>query len=258
MPTQEIIDHTTEDLLNELGNYRPEFKSPGYWKALDSNSSQWATDISVGIFWGEVKKRLTLWRSEYRSSTNSDLLTSFDLPDFVAKPSGSIINKLLRYHQKESIQGYIPAQGPPIPKIGDIVRTRIKCQYIDGVEFLATKLQSLSTELGLETQRERQGKIEGYFAQHINISQEVIFREAGIGQLAKITCEIQIASSMASQMWQTSHPLYETVRSDMSQPDNWQWKPHDPRFISNQLGHMIHLADGLLVQLRDLKKSKKE
>ena len=258
MSTPGIAKNTIADLHIELGKCRSEFQIPGFWMAFDGNSSQWAADISVGIFWREVRKRLTQWRSEYRSLTNSDLLANFELPDFVAKPSESIIDKLFRYYKKEALQNIIPAQGPPIPNIGDIVRTRIKCNYIDGVEFLATKLQTLSAELGLETQRERQGKIEGYFAQHINVSQEVIFREAGVGKLAQITCEIQIASSMASQMWQTSHPLYEAVRGDISQADIWQWKPDDPRFISNQLGHMIHLADGLLVQLRDSKKFKKE
>jgi hypothetical protein len=259
--TQDSTKFTAETLLIELDKIRPEFRTPGFWQTLDSNSSQWAVDISVGFFWAAAKKRLPHWRSEYRSLRSADLLASFDLPDFVSKHSDSIINKLLRQHkkQKQTLQELIPDQGPPIPMLGDIVRTRIRCQYIDGVEFLADKLQSLGDELGVSPKRERKGSIEGYFAQHINIRHEVNYREAGHGNLTSIACEIQIASSMASQMWQTAHPLYEIVRSDISSPDNiWQWTPNDPRFISNQLGHMLHLADGLLVQLRDSNKSKKE
>lgn len=254
--TQETPKYTTDTLQVELANLRPEFRIPGFWKQLEDNSLQWAKDIFVGPFWGEANRRLPHWRSEYGAKTGSELLVHRELPAFVSKPPDSILDKLLRHHKKQDLHEIIPTQGPPVPTIGDIVRTRIKCQYIDGVEFLANKLQLLGEELRVEPDRQRQGKIEGYFAQHINIRHEVNYREAGHGTLIKISCEIQIASSMASQMWQTSHPLYEIVRSDDSLPNDWQWKPDDPRFLSNQLGHMIHLADGLLVQLRDLKKSK--
>lgn len=258
MSTQEAVEHTAESLRKELGGYRPEFLVPGVWSTLETNCTQWAADISVGFYWAEVNKNLTQWRTEYKASTNANLLAEFDLPKFSAKPINSIIDKLLRQSKKKgTLEDLIPGQGPPIPIIGDIIRTRIKCPYIDGVEFLTTKLHDLSVKLRLEPVRERQGKIQGYYAQHINILHEVNYREGGHGQLTKIKCEIQIASSMASQMWEASHPLYEAVRSDVSSPESWQWKPDDPQFISNQLGHMIHLADGLLVQLRDSKKSRK-
>lgn len=256
---EKTIKNAYDDLLGELGKLRPEFLNPGFWDILDANCSQWAADISSGFFWAEAKKQLPHWRAEYRVLTSSDLLANLELPTFVSKPSQSIQNKLLRKHKLQSLQESIPTVGPPVPIIGDIIRTRIKCQYIDGVEFLANKLQSLGDELMVSPQRERQGKIEGYFAQHLNIRHDVNYREAGHGNLITISCEIQIASSMASQMWQTSHPLYENERNSVSSSaDSWQWKPDDPRFISNQLGHMLHLADGLLVQLRDLKKVKKE
>src|SRR5450759_3506984 len=98
--TQETSQHTTEDLLIELGKCRPEFLTPGFWETLDSNSAQWAADISVGFFWAEAKKRLPHWRSEFRSLKSADLLVGIELPSFVSKSSESIINKLLRHHRK--------------------------------------------------------------------------------------------------------------------------------------------------------------
>lgn len=258
MSIKENNNNAISALNDALGKLRPEFQVPGFLERLESNCSQWAADVSAGFFWAEARRRLPHWRSEYRSLTKADLLVDFDLPSFVAKPSSSIINKLSRYNNKQKLHEFVPIQGPPVPTIGDIVRTRIRCQYIDGVEFLANKLEELGGELNVVPVRERQGKIEGYFAQHLNIKHDVTYREAGHGTPTIITCEIQIASALASQMWQTSHSLYENVRSDMSAPDDWQWKPDDPRFISNQLGHMLHLADGLLVQLRDSKSTKKE
>jgi len=97
----------------------------------------------------------------------------------------------------------------------------------------------------------REGRIEGYFAQHITFEQSVILRIAGHEQIATLKCEIQLASELATRIWDASHPLYEDARIRRNSPSEWQWTPDDPRFIANQLGHMIHLADGLLVQLRD-------
>lgn len=246
-------------LLIEIGNYCPDFAVPGYWDMLEQNCNQWAKDITAGYFWEEVKRNLPQWRIEYQSKTKSNLLANPNLPIFIAKPKNSIINKLFRHHKKtKSLENIIPLHEKPIPIIGDIVRTRINCPYIDGVEFLATKLHSLSIKNGLNGKLEKQGKIQGYFAQHLNFHHEVNYREGGHGTLTKISCEIQIASTMATHMWEASHQLYEVIRSESIAPESWQWKPDDPRFISNQLGHMIHLADGLLVQLRDSMNSKKE
>ena len=76
--------------------------------------------------------------------------------------------------------------------------------------------------------------------------------------MATINCEIQLASELATRVWDASHPLYEDARTRSASPEEWQWKPTDPHFIANQLGHMIHLADGLLVQLRDTQNPRKK
>ena len=68
---------------------------------------------------------------------------------------------------------------------------------------------------------------------------------------ARIICEIQVATELSTTVWDTTHTLYEVSRDSDEVPEDWQWSPKDPRFISRQLGHMIHLADGLLVQLRE-------
>jgi len=240
------------DWLRELAALRPEVRLPGYWKNLAENAARWAAELTVGPFWTEAKNRLDQWRTEYRALTEADLLLQPGLPDFVSKPETSIRDKLFRRckDDPEYVQKALAGEGPPIPRLGDLVRTRISCRYIDGVEFLANKLFALAKEMGFHSERWREGRIEGYFAQHVIVQQDVIFRLGGQGELGKIRCEIQIASELATRMWDAAHPLYESVRGSAVAPENWQWKPDDPQFISSQLGHMIHLADGLLVQLR--------
>jgi len=259
MVTRTRRDLTEADWLRQLAAVRSEVRLPGFWTNLAENCARWAEELSVGPFWTEAKRRIDQWRMEYRAANDADLLSQPGLPSFTSKAEGSIRDKLFRRCKQEAdyLAKAVEKEGPPIPRLGDLVRTRIACRYIDGVEFLANKIVGLADEMKLSPERRREGRIEGYFAQHITVQQEVIFRIVGHGQLAKVVCEIQIASEMATRMWDAAHPLYESARREAADPEDWQWKPNDPRFISNQLGHMIRLADGLLVQLRQSMKNRK-
>lgn len=251
--------HLTDDqILSQIGQHRPEVVVPGYWDTLAQNCTRWADEVSVGPLWHEAKERLSHWRHEYRAVAGSDLLSVLELPRFVAKPANSIRGKLLRRCRQDQsfLSSAIAPTGPPVPQIGDIVRTRVACRYIDGVEFFGSKLCELAELLQLKWTRERQGRLEGYFAQHITVSQDVIYRLGGVGKQTTIVAEVQVATDFGTRMWDATHPLYESVRGSKSDPASWQWQPGDPRFIAHQLGHMIHLADGLLMQLREAQSTK--
>lgn len=258
-PPKKTATDEEDAWLSALGARFPDMSTPGYWTLVAKNAETWAGELSAGQFWTEAKKKLDQWRTEYRADTGSELFVGVALPQFVSKSEKSIKEKLFRrYLNNNSTFGKsITSVGPLLPAIGDLVRTRLICSYIDGVEFMANKIVDLANELHVSNTRERQGKIEGYFAQHINLQQDVIYRIAGQSQMASISCEVQVASAMGTKMWEVSHALYEGTRRRPSDAENWQWKPTDPRFISNQLGHMIHLVDGLMVQLRDSSKGKK-
>ena len=252
METPKPPEITDDKWFSKLATVREEILVPGFWNTLSDGCRRWAEEVSVGPFWAKAKDKLDQWRTEYRTLNNGDLLTASGLKNFVSKPEASIRDKVIRKCKKncDSLHEVINVSGPPVPSICDLVRTRVACPYIDGVEFFANKLTDLANEMQLSPERERKGMIEGYFAQHITVQQQVIYRFGGGTQLANIRCEIQVASELATRMWDASHDLYENVRRDPTEAADWQWKPDDPRFISNQLGHMIHLADGLLVQLR--------
>jgi hypothetical protein len=78
----------------------------------------------------------------------------------------------------------------------------------------------------------------------------MVFRANAKQVLAPVGVEIQIATMLSSQMWEASHPFYEDDRVADEESDLWQWQPNTPRFVARQLGHTLHLADGLLSQLR--------
>lgn len=250
---------TKADPLSDLAKTRGELIAPGYWETLGGNCDQWASEFNVCPFWRAAGDHLTRWRQEYKDRFSAELLSSPNLPDFVAKSVGSIKDKIGRKLQSKTPHAeIIPMGGAPIPILGDLVRTRVVCKYIDGVEFLATKLCDLANSMSINTQRERQGRVEGYFAQHINFENEVFYRVSGFPTPARVRCEIQLATDFGTRMWDATHSLYESDRNTERDPSAWQWTPADPRFIANQLGHMMHLADGLLVQLREHTSSEKK
>jgi len=259
MPTQpKPSGLTEEEWIRQLAELHPDARLPGFWTNVAQNCATWADELTAGPFWRTAAQRLDAWRAEYREKRGADLLIQIGLPPFVSKPEGSIRDKLFRHCKRKDdyIRKAFEPGGPPIPRLGDLVRTRVVCRYIDGVEFLATKLFDLAKEMGCLLDRTREGRITGYFAQHIMVHQEVFYRMASQSRPGKVVCEIQIATQMATQMWEAAHPLYESVRGEEADPEEWQWKPDDPQFIANQLGHMIHLADGFLVQLRQSRKRK--
>lgn len=234
---------------------QPDLTLAGYWDALQKNCDQWAVELSVAPFWTAVKKRQSMWSNEFQRKTSGALLAVPGVPDFKGKRTQRTREKLIvdwvRSSSEAQITKFWPASGPPVPLINDLVRTRIECQFLDGVEFFGAKLEQLANEFGISNSRARKGRLVGYFAQHFYFTDKVIFRFGGGEQLASIQCEVQIATSLATRIWEESHRTYEQWRVQADDPEDWQWNADDPRFTARQLGHMIHLADGLLVQLRN-------
>jgi len=119
-------------------------------------------------------------------------------------------------------------------------------------------LVELAKELALSPEQKPRGLIVGYFAQHIYFTHSAYFRFGGRENPVTITCEIQLGTTLAKVIWESGHRIYEQSRDQPDRPADWQWNPKDPRFLIRQLGHMIHLADGILVNLRDVRHEEKE
>jgi hypothetical protein len=232
---------------------------PGYWSSLAQNTDDWAPQISVGPLWRAANSQLDSWQKEYRRECGGTLLVGSSLRAFVGKSEDRIKQKVFEKIDRASSSHdeakRIFDQSMPIPRLEDLVRARQVVQYLDGVPFLAKKLFQLAHDLGLSPQLEAKGNLNGYFAQHLTFRSQVFFNfGTGAATPCNVTCEVQIATSLATHVWENSHPIYETTRVNLEKSEDWQWHPNDPRFLSRQLGHMIHLADGLFCNLRDKSK----
>jgi hypothetical protein len=134
--------------------------------------------------------------------------------------------------------------------LNDLVRVRIATRFLDGVAFLDQKLRAHLEEHGLRVDGKFEARVTGYYANHLYFDFERMFT-FGASHNVRVTCEIQIATELSTQIWDKTHGAYELSREAERDDRSWQWNPDDPRFVAAQLAHMIHLADGLAVQLRD-------
>lgn len=229
--------------------------TPGYWSALAENSKSWAHEVSASPFWRESSEQLGNWRKDYRRTLSGELYSSSVLPSFVGKAADRIqektFKKILEEGGNENAVKSIFDQHVAVPRIEDLVRVRLNVQFLDGVPYLARKVFELAGKHAEDVVVEAKGSLNGYFAQHVRFRLPVYFRFGGPPQSCNVTCEIQIATSLATHVWENSHALYESTRMKLEKSEDWQWNPKDPRFLSRQLGHMIHLADGLFCNLRD-------
>lgn len=125
---------------------RPEIALAGYWEALQRNCDQWATELSIAPFWKSVRELQPSWSNDFQRKTSGALLAGPQIPDFVGKKVDRIKEKLfqdwLRANRPADVTSFWPSTGPPVPLINDLVRARVECQFLDGVEFLVVDLRS--------------------------------------------------------------------------------------------------------------------
>lgn len=246
-----------EAQLENLGSKRPEVNIPGYWETIEENAEQWAAETTVSPFWRAVAADLQKWRTEFATKTSGPLLAHDILPPFEGKKHGRILTKTVQWVERKGADKIFDADTPAVPNLNDLVRTRVRCAFMDGVSFFAEKLAALATELHVYDGMKAEGRLEGYFAYHVYFTHDVFFRLGGEKKAWRVKCEVQLATELSSTVWSAAHSVYERSREAESKVEEWQWNPNDPRFVAHQLGHMVHLADGLLVQLRDARKNYK-
>lgn len=221
-----------------LDNMRAECSIPGYWNSLAENTNSWAGEISAGLLWQNINTELVNWRKEYHRDFGGVLSTGIT-PKFVGKSAARIEEKVLsKIERAENIQQEIIRlfdQSVPVPRLEDLVRVRLPVQFLDGVPFLAKKINELAKQYDPSASIEAKGNLNGYFAQHLTFKWQVYFRFGGGPKSCDVTCEVQIATSLATHVWENSHGLYENTRVNLEKSEDWQWNPKDPRFLSRQL-----------------------
>lgn len=222
-------------------------------------------------FWEQINNNELTWTEEFRNQTTYGLFRpkiGVGL-DLVGKPWESYFEKTWRLN---ILQNRNAPQSPPQPMrwwigdkarrwikpkdlylLNDVVRGTIVVRYLDGVRFLAARLEKLAESMSLPCEVIWQAQSAGHHAAHLYIDFECDWIDGGVTASETFKVEIQIVTEIRNVVREITHWSYENSRvgERRSGEEQWQWNPFDPAFVPNFLGHLVQYIDGTIVVARD-------
>lgn len=200
----------------------------------------------------------------FQDQTDEDLFMggSPPAPQLHIKPYESVINKLYRKNvlwnanwPHEPVKGWAHVRRC-FGELNDLLRTQIVCKFIDGPALLAKHLSEAARLRGLEPESSTRGRFEGYYAYHWYT--HLLIDTLGNGgklQEVQLSIEIQLTTQLQDALNTITHGFYEITRSA---PDEhgWEWDVRSPRFRAGYLSHTLHMLEGIILELREERKTK--
>lgn len=227
-----------------------------YLSARDTIKKQ----FEKSTIWVVLGKKLKEFQYDYKAENdNYNLLMSLQLPKLDVKGYDQFFLKTFRKNILENKNPFEePNDGWILPdnwysKIKDIVRTCFVVKYLDGVNFLANKIESICDENNIEYMTSFEAKEEGYYAAHLSVLQEFDIEDADLNPIKiKVWIEIQITTQLQEVIRKLLHNYYEDKREKTVKEDvKWQWNYKSDEFATNYLGHILHYLEGMIVEIRN-------
>jgi len=230
----------------------------------DSITSKIKLDFEKSLFWVRLTENLREFDSEYQLKTRYPLLIAGFEPEVHIKLFDSLLLKTFRKNVLENKRWPDePDGGWFFPdnwysRINDIVRTLLVVKYLDGVEFMIDKIQTLCGQHRLPCDVFLEAREEGYYAAHLYSQQEFeIPRVTWDTERIKVSIEIQITTQLQEVIRKLLHKYYEESRKTLREEDmKWQWNYKSDQFVANYLGHILHYVEGMIMEI--IEKQKEE
>ncbi len=229
----------------------------------ESVTSKIKLDFEKSSLWIQLTENLREYDGEYYVDTGYHLLTPEFKPVLDIKPFDSFLLKTFRKNILENkCLPDEPEGGWILPanwytKINDIIRTLFVVKYLDGVEFMTDKINSLCEQHSLECRVFLEAKEEGYYAAHLYTKQEFeIPRVTWDTEIVDVSIEVQITTQVQEVIRRLLHKYYEDKRKrPMAEKDiKWQWNYKSDEFVANYLGHVLHYVEGMIMEIREKQK----
>ncbi len=248
----------------------PEWYRRAFGKTLvDERNSQYYSNsvrdlvrsFNTSFFWKRLCELLRTADEQSIFDTGQSLLARpGSAPEVMAKPWNSVILKTYRLNvidneawpdEPAEPGGWLTAE-TWFTRVKDLVRTTIVVRYIDGVEAVKALIQHAAELSHLAVAISWEAKNEGYYALHATISISLTHFAEGRQLDSIVPVEIQVCTQIQDVIRSLTHTFYEGRRRlPKREGAVWQWDYKCPEFTPNYLGHLLHYADGMIVNVRD-------
>jgi hypothetical protein len=215
-------------------------------------------DFENSSFWKELEDNLSDYNDQYYLENKYHLLMRREIiPEIKIKPFKSFLEKTYRKNiLNNSNWPDAPEVGWLLPyqwfsQVNDILRTIIIVKYLDGVAFITNKIDNLSREHNLNCKTHLESRIDGYYAAHQYVKNQF---EIPIGIKTKfidVTVEFQTTTQLQEIIKQLLYSYYAKKRKFKVVNEDWQWDYQSDEFLANNLGHILHYVEGMIMEVRE-------
>lgn len=227
----------------------------------DAASANLLTTVDRAEFSGALPESLASARNDYWKHFRSELFAAGDVPTvrWLVKSFDSCTDKLFRTNvvwnakwPAEPKNGWV-APTDVLAVFDDVVRGRLVCKYMDGPEFLASRIKKLAESHNVACDYESRQLDEGYYAYHVYLRLQVdSFDQAFNPRRVTSKLELQITTQLQDVMKELTHRFYKQRRLQLC-PDRraWKWEHKSNQFRSAYLAHTLHMLEGMILDVRD-------
>jgi hypothetical protein len=228
----------------------------------DSVASKVETDFSKSDFWVQLLDTLGDYDQEYQVKQGYQLFTPKFSPEVLTKPYQSFLLKTFRknilenehWPSEPSGGWFLPSNW--LSRTNDIVRTLFIVKYLDGVDFLRSKIEALCKEKAMPYEAYFEAREEGYYAVHLYVRRSFeIPKFDWDTEIVDFSVEIQITTQLQEVIRTLLHKYYDQRRKlIVKSKDKWQWNYRSEEFCTNYLGHILHYVEGMIMDIREKQK----
>ncbi len=245
--------------LKECHSIELSDRSRIYYESVANKIRQ---DLQKSQIWIEIIDHLNDLDGEYLLRTGYALFPPGHQPELYIKPFESFLLKTFRKNILENKNWpNEPYGGWLLPtnwftKVNDMIRTLFVVKYLDGVEFMIDKLQSLFKIHNLDCKAYLEAREEGYYAAHLYTRKEFeIPRVTWDTEKIIVPIELQITTQLQEVIRKLLHKYYKDKRKKTKDDiSKWQWNYKSDEFVANYLGHILHYVEGMIMEIREKQK----
>lgn len=247
------------DWLQQYTSDDPVSLSPQYYQTVVQTVAE---KFKKSDFWSVLISTYKEIDGSYQLQTGYPLWASPVIPEIQNKSYDSFLLKTFRKNFIDNKNWpHAPRKGWILPnnwysRVHDILRTRFVVKYLDGVDFVISRLQEFCEARGIQYWPYYEAREEGYYAAHFYLKQDFeIPKTTWDTVVENVSIEIQITTQIQEVIGQLTHRYYEERRGAVKDNEQkWQWDYRSSEFVANYLGHILHYVEGMIMEIRERKK----